>query len=115
MWQVITPSSARSRAHSRPVNAPLKQQKLDSDRWSHCDPAAPNLNPELDIMTKQTPSPNSRRIRAKVLFLAAAFFSFLGSIWLWFNGAQEAGLFVGIWVPSICSAGALILAGTSND
>jgi len=66
-------------------------------------------------MTNQSPTPNRRTIRAKVLFLAAAFLSFLGSIWLWFNGAPEAGLFVGIWVPSICSAGALILAGTPND
>jgi hypothetical protein len=67
------------------------------------------------MTTQKTPQTGSRKIRAKALFLAAAFFSFLGSIWLWFNGAQEAGLFVGIWVPSICSAGALILAGTSND
>ena len=48
---------------------------------------------------------------AKALFLSAAFLSFILSIALWFNGDREQGLFVGIWVPSICSAGALLLAG----
>ena len=48
---------------------------------------------------------------AKAFFLLAAFISFLVSVTLWFTGEQEAGLFVGIWVPSICSAGALILSG----
>ncbi len=52
---------------------------------------------------------------AKALFLAAAFLSFLLSVWLWFSGDKERGLFVGIWVPSICSAGALILAGRKHD
>jgi hypothetical protein len=53
--------------------------------------------------------------RAKALFLAAAFLSFLLSVALWFSGDREAGLFVGIWVPSICSAGALVLAGRSHE
>jgi hypothetical protein len=54
----------------------------------------------------------AKKIRlAKALFLAAAFVSFLLSIALWFSGDRERGLFVGIWVPSICSAGALMLAG----
>lgn len=48
---------------------------------------------------------------AKAFFLAAAFLSFLLSITLWLAGYREEGLFVGVWVPSICSAGALILAG----
>jgi hypothetical protein len=43
-----------------------------------------------------------------ILFLAAAFFSFLFSIYLWFNGQKEEGIFVGIWVPSILSAAVLI-------
>jgi hypothetical protein len=47
----------------------------------------------------------------KAFFLIAAFLSFLFSVSLWFKGFREEGLFVGIWVPSICSAGALILAG----
>jgi hypothetical protein len=52
---------------------------------------------------------------AKGLFLFAAFISFLLSVGLWFSGSQEAGLFVGIWVPSICSAGALIVSGGRNE
>lgn len=48
---------------------------------------------------------------AKALIFAAAFLSFLLSIALWFSGDRERGLFVAIWVPSICSAGALLLAG----
>lgn len=52
---------------------------------------------------------------AKALFLGAAGVSFLISIGLWFSGNREAGLFVGLWVPSICSAGGLILARRSND
>lgn len=69
-------------------------------------------------MPSSTPGPRSKSSvlrRAKALFLFAAFISFLASIALWFSGDREAGLFVGIWVPSICSAGALILAGMSND
>ena len=30
-----------------------------------------------------------------------AFLSFLLSVYLWFNGHREEGIFVGIWVPSI--------------
>jgi hypothetical protein len=53
-----------------------------------------------------------KRIRvAKALILSAAFLSFVLSVVLWFNGDRERGMFVGIWVPSICSAGALLLAG----
>lgn len=51
---------------------------------------------------------------AKAFFLTAAFLSFLLSVTLWFAGHREEGLFVGIWVPSICSAGALILAGRKH-
>ncbi len=39
------------------------------------------------------------------------FLSFLLSIWLWFSGDRERGLFVGIWVPSILSLGALLRVG----
>jgi hypothetical protein len=51
----------------------------------------------------------------KTFFLAAAFVSFLLSVSLWFSGDRETGLFVGIWVPSICAAGALILGGGRRD
>jgi cation transport ATPase len=40
----------------------------------------------------------------------AAFASFLLSVYLWFTGHKDAGLFVGIWVPSILSFGAYLKA-----
>lgn len=38
--------------------------------------------------------------------LTAALVSMILSIYLWFSGEQEAGLYVGIWVPSILGFGA---------
>jgi CHASE2 domain-containing sensor protein len=52
---------------------------------------------------------------SKLLFFAAAGISFALSVWLWFSGDRERGLFVGIWVPSILSAGALLLAGGRDE
>jgi hypothetical protein len=44
-----------------------------------------------------------------ILILSAAFLSFLFSISLWFGvfgeANKDAGVFVGLWVPSILSAG----------
>ncbi len=44
--------------------------------------------------------------------LSAAFLSFLLSVYLWFNGQKDAGLFVGIWVPSILAFGGYIRLAT---
>ncbi|MDA1003999.1 MAG: hypothetical protein O3B31_11755 [Chloroflexi bacterium] len=45
------------------------------------------------------------------LILAAASISFLLSVSLWFFGdRKDEALFVGIWVPSILSLGALLEA-----
>jgi hypothetical protein len=52
---------------------------------------------------------------AKASILVAAFMSFLLSVYLWFSGSQEQGIFVGIWVPSILSFGALIFAGSGQN
>ncbi len=49
--------------------------------------------------------------RSQLLFSAAAMLSFLVSVSLWFSGYKEQGLYVGLWVPSILSLGALLLAG----
>lgn len=49
--------------------------------------------------------------RAKVLFFVAAGLAFLASVYLWFSGSREQGIFVGLWVPSILSGGALLLVG----
>jgi hypothetical protein len=51
----------------------------------------------------------------KGLFLLAAGISFLLSVYLWFNGYKDQGVFVGLWVPSILSSGALLLAGRERS
>lgn len=49
-------------------------------------------------------------LRLKLPFLAAGFLSFLFSVWLYFvQGETTAGIFVGLWVPSIHSLGTLLL------
>jgi hypothetical protein len=48
---------------------------------------------------------------AKAAYVAGAGVSFLLSVYLWFNGSKEQGLYVGLWVPSILSFGTLILGG----
>ena len=55
--------------------------------------------------------PASSLDRAKMLFIIAAGLSLVFSIVLWFLIDREQGLFVGLWVPSILSLGALLLAG----
>jgi hypothetical protein len=57
---------------------------------------------------------SSRMRIAKASILLAAFISFVLSVYLWFNGAKDQGIFVGLWVPSILSFGALVLAGEAN-
>jgi len=48
--------------------------------------------------------------RLKLPFLIAGFMSFLFSVYLYFVlGEESAGIFVGLWVPSIHSLGTLIL------
>ena len=48
----------------------------------------------------------------KLVLLGASFVSFLLSVYLYFIADDKsAGIFVGIWVPSIQSLGALLLAG----
>ncbi|MGV7224901.1 MAG: hypothetical protein ACQ9MH_25710 [Nitrospinales bacterium] len=53
--------------------------------------------------------------KVKGLFLIAAGISFVLSIYLWFNGHKDQGIFVGLWVPSILSSGALLLAGRGKN
>jgi hypothetical protein len=47
--------------------------------------------------------------KTKLVFLVAAFFSFVLSVGLWFLVDREIGLFVGLWVPAIHSLGTLVL------
>jgi hypothetical protein len=53
--------------------------------------------------------------RPKLYFLLAATLSFFLSVFLFFGGDHERGIFVGIWVPSILSAGALLLGQEARD
>ena len=53
----------------------------------------------------------SASARFKLPFLLAGFLSFLFSVWLYFvQGETTAGIFVGLWVPSIHSLGSLLLS-----
>ena len=52
---------------------------------------------------------------AKLGFVVAAGVSFLFSVYLWFSGSKDEGLFVGLWVPSILSFGTLVLGRYSNE
>jgi hypothetical protein len=58
-------------------------------------------------------SKNRNLIKASILVGAAI--SFFLSIFLWFSGSKDQGIFVGIWVPSILSFGALIFAGETRN
>ncbi len=49
--------------------------------------------------------------RTKLIFMGAAFASFILSVSLWFLVDRELGLFVGLWVPAIHSLGTLVLTG----
>lgn len=62
-----------------------------------------------------TNSPNARPFlanaeqRSRLLLLTAAGISFAFSVSLWFAGNDLQGIFVGLWVPSILSLGAIVL------
>lgn len=53
----------------------------------------------------------TRVAAGKWLIIAGAGLSFLFSVYLWFSGQRDEGMFVGIWVPSILSFGCLLLSG----
>lgn len=53
----------------------------------------------------------SRLAKVKGLFYLAAGVAFLLSVYLWFGGQKNEGLFVGLWVPSILSFAGLVLSG----
>jgi hypothetical protein len=54
-------------------------------------------------------------MRLQIPFLVAGFLSFLFSVWLYFVADEkQAGIFVGLWVPSIHSLGTLMLTPTKH-
>jgi uncharacterized membrane protein len=51
-----------------------------------------------------------------ILMLSAAFLSLIFSEFLWFKGEKEAGIFIGLWVPSILGFAILLkLINKHND
>lgn len=56
-----------------------------------------------------------RLLRSKIPVLLAAALSFLLSIYLWFTGYKDEGIFVGLWVPTILSLGAFVYAGRGSS
>jgi hypothetical protein len=55
-------------------------------------------------------------IRLKLPFMVAGFASFLFSVYLYFvQDEQMAGIFVGLWVPSIHSLGTLLLSAVDTS
>ena len=69
---------------------------------------------EAQTIARNTRGMSSLMSRPKSLFFLAAGLSFVMSVSLFFTGSREQGIYVGIWVPSILSAGALLL-GDSRD
>ncbi|TPV95938.1 MAG: hypothetical protein B7733_07350 [Myxococcales bacterium FL481] len=71
-------------------------------------------------MNETSSSPRSSAARhttiapSTSLFFLAAALSLLGSVALFFSGDHTRGIFVGLWVPSILSAGNLLL-GNNHD
>ena len=52
-----------------------------------------------------------RRVTAKLLFLLAGTVAFLLSVSLWFLVEdRETAMYVGLWVPSLFSLGALVVS-----
>ena len=63
----------------------------------------------------RTASPRQRLILSKRLFFAAAFLSFVLSVYLFFiEGNERTGIFVGLWVPSILSFAGVVFAGEAD-
>jgi hypothetical protein len=56
---------------------------------------------------------NERRLGVTMV-LTAAVISFLLSIALWFTDNHQAGVFVGLWVPSILAAGGFWMAAVAG-
>jgi hypothetical protein len=61
-------------------------------------------------------TPNKIRNFSRVLILVSAFASLLLSVGLWFLGEDKlAGIFVGLWVPSILAFGVIFLDWTNRS
>ncbi|MCB0385860.1 MAG: hypothetical protein KDD43_10750 [Bdellovibrionales bacterium] len=61
------------------------------------------------------PTTKDSATKAKALFFTAAGISFGLSVFLYFYGDKQNGMFVGLWVPSILSAGALLMGRDRHE
>lgn len=85
--------------------------------------AMPLPNPSPSVPLQQSPSPSvavrvllaKPLVKIKLLFMVASFISLVLSVSLYFNGHEQQGIYVGIWVPSILSLGSLLLAGERGE
>ena len=68
----------------------------------------------VDVTTRAHPALSSSGLAKSLLFLAAGI-SLVASVGFYFTGDQTRGIFVGLWVPSILSAGALMMAGERHE
>lgn len=90
------------------------QPSLPGERQHDLAGDGMDVTRDMSVPTKQAVVRHllaSPLVRAKLLFLFASFVSLILSVSLWFSGHQLQGIFVGIWVPSILAAGALVLSG----
>ncbi len=62
------------------------------------------------LQTDYNETHQQRLFQVKVLFIIAGFLSFLLSVYLYFLVDEQQGIYVGLWVPSIWSLGALTLS-----
>lgn len=65
--------------------------------------------PSISHLLKEHPL-----LRIKLLFVLAGLLSMALSVSLYFSGHEQQGIYTGIWVPSIFSMGALMLAGEGD-
>jgi hypothetical protein len=93
----------RRRTHLIPTTGDRHGRSAHVDRQAGIDPPAGGRG----IM--------SRHRLGVMLFLIAAFASFLLSIALWFTDHREEGVFVGLWVPSILAAGGFWMAAVRTQ
>ena len=90
------------------LNAPGRLTLLPTNR---ADPVFPTKH-HVQSTQEQIGVDQLRKlstIRAAAIILVAAFASFILSVTLWFSGNELQGIYVGIWVPSILSFGAVAL------
>lgn len=72
-------------------------------------------NPALGLEALTRRELSSDTALSRTLFFAAAGLSLAASVYLFFSGQREEGIFVGLWVPSILTAGVLVLQGGHHE